>query len=153
MTRIDFYGLDDKSLDAGLRFACRLCDKALASGHLIHVHAATRPQAEQLDEMMWDYPKHRFLPHALVTGADEPASAQDAPGKAPIHIGWEAPHHTEGLLINLGEEVPTFFGRFDRVAEIIVQDTVEQGRVRYRHYQHRGYPLHYHDMAGWEDRA
>ncbi len=148
MTRIDFYGLDDKGVDAGLRFACRLCDKALSSGHIVHVHAASQPQAQQLDELMWDYPKHRFLPHTLVA-----ADAETAPEPAPIHIGWDAPRHAEGLLINLHEDVPTFFGRFDRVAEIIVKDTIEQGRARYRHYQHRGYPLHYHDMAGWEERA
>ena len=140
MTRIDFYGLDDKSLDAGLRFACRLCDKALTSGHLVHVHTASQPQAERLDELMWDYPKHRFLPHARAGNQ----------AQAPVQIGCGQPELDHGVLINLGSEIPAFFGRFDRVAEIVVGETREAGRDRYKYYRDRGHVLHHHELDNWE---
>lgn len=142
MTRIDFYILQDQASDASCRFACALGLKAYLSGTPVHVHVTDDQQAKELDELMWDYPKHRFLPHEIISNGVKPNS--------PIQIGVEPPHHEEGLLINLADEVPTFFGRFDRVAEIIVGETREQGRIRYKHYRDRGYPLHHHELRDWE---
>lgn len=144
MTRIDFYILEDEGLDAALRFACRLSLKAYQGGHAVHIRASDPEQADNLDELMWDYPRQRFIPHRL-NGRDSAA--------APIHIGVEEPDVSEGLLINLGLDVPTYFGRFDRVAEIIVGATRAEGRDRYSHYRKRGYPLHHHELNDWEDRA
>ena len=142
MTRVDFYILDDLDRDASMRFACRLGLKAYQTGHAVHVHVDDQDQATNLDELMWDYPKHRFLPHEIVEPGTVPTS--------PVQIGFQPPHHTEGLLINLSASVPAFFGRFDRVAEIIVGATREEGRTRYAHYRDRGYPLHHHEMSDWE---
>ncbi len=144
MTRIDFYILEDEGLDAAMRFACRLSLKAYQSGHPVHIRAASTEQAAALDELMWDYPKQRFIPHRV--------NQRDAL-KAPIHICTEEPTVNEGLLINLGEDVPVFFGRFDRVAEIVVSETKATGRERYSHYRKRGYPLHHHELTDWEERA
>ena len=142
MTRVDFYILQDQSQDASMRFACRLGLKAYLSGHPVHVHVADADSAAALDEMMWDYPKHRFLPHEILDPEQTPQS--------PVQIGFQPPHHSEGLLINLDASVPAFFGRFDRVAEIVVGETREQGRLRYAHYRDRGYPLHHHELTNWE---
>jgi DNA polymerase III subunit chi len=142
MTRVDFYILDDQTHDASLRFACRLGLKAYLGGHAVHVHVEDGATATALDELMWDYPKHRFLPHEIVAPDTTPAS--------PIQISHLPPHYSEGLLINLSHEVPAFFGRFDRVAEIIVGEHREQGRARYAHYRDRGYPLHHHELNDWE---
>ena len=145
MTRVDFYILDDQTLDATLRFACRLGLKAYLKNTPVHVHTDKPEDAQALDELMWDYPKHRFLPHEIIAGDSVPSS--------PIQISCEPPHSEEGLLINLAPEVPKFFGRFDRVAEIVVGETREQGRARYAHYRSRGYPLHHHQMTDWEQQA
>ena len=142
MTRVDFYILDDQGLDASMRFACRLGLKAFLKGSPVHVHVDDAQQAAEMDELMWDYPKHRFLPHEVIEAEADPS--------APVHIGYQAPHHCEGLLINLGRDVPSFFGRFDRVAEVIVGATREAGRSRYAHYRDRGYPLHHHELNDWE---
>lgn len=142
MTRVDFYILDDQTIDASLRFACRLGLKAYLAGSPVHVHVEDEAAAGEIDELMWDYPKHRFLPHEIVTEGTTCAS--------PVQIGHQPPQHLEGLLINLGADVPKFFGRFDRVAEIIVGSTREQGRARYTHYRDRGYPLHHHELSDWE---
>ncbi len=142
MTRVDFYILDDQGLDASMRFACVLGMKAYFKGNPVHVHVNDAQAATALDELMWDYPKHRFLPHEIIE--DEQTAS------SPIHIGCRAPRHCEGLLINLGDEVPSFFGRFDRVAEVIVGATREAGRTRWAHYRDRGYPLHHHQLTDWE---
>ncbi len=145
MTRVDFYLLEDRTVDASMRFACRLSAKAYFSGHPVHIHVDDAPLAQAMDELLWDYPKHRFLPHAVL-----PDAATGNPDAAPIHIGFTAPVLDEGVLINLSCVVPSFYGRFDRVAEIIVDETKDAGRVRYKHYRDRGYPLHHHELADWE---
>ncbi len=143
MTRIDFYILPDMSMDASLRFACRLGLKGFQAGQPVHVHTDSDTTARALDELMWDYPKHRFLPHEVVAPTSSPRS--------PIHISCAEPILAEGLLINLSDHVPSFFGRFDRVAEVVVGEGKAAGRTRYKHYRDRGYPLHHHELSDWED--
>ena len=145
MTRIDFYILADMTRDAAMRFACRLSLKGFQSGQPVHVHTQSPADTQTLDELMWDYPKHRFLPHCAITEAE-------SSDRVPVHISDVGPIHQSGLLINLADDVPGFFGRFDRIAEVVVQETAEQGRQRYKHYRDRGCPLHHHEMDGWEDK-
>lgn len=145
MTRVDFYILQDVDLSAAWRFACRLSTKAVGGGHRVHIHADQAAAAE-LDELLWHYPEHRFMPHACVDG--------DAVGKppraTPLLVGWAPPEDAEGVLINLADHIPTFFGRFERVAEIIVGANRDVGRDRYKFYRDRGYPLFHHELDDWE---
>ncbi len=146
MTRVDFYVLGDLNADARQRFACRLAHMAWSAGQTTHVRTASDEASALLDELMWHHPEGRFLPHALAEAAD---SAQ-----APVRIGAGEPEpDADQLLINLGDDVPTFFARFERVAEVVTQPQRELGRQRYRHYRERGYPLfHHQDSFDWERR-
>jgi DNA polymerase III subunit chi len=142
VTRVDFYVLQDVDLTAASRFACRLATKAVSNGHRVHIHTGDRASASDLDELLWHYPEHRFVPHAR---EDDPAS-----GRAPLVLGWSQPQHPDGVLINLSAEIPTFFGRFERVAEIVVEANRGVGRERYKFYRDRGFPLHHHELDDWE---
>lgn len=143
MTRVDFYVLQDVDLNAACRFACRLVAKAVAAGTPVHVHVSDADAAADLDDLLWNYPEHRFLPH---TRQDR----LDAAGRDPVVIGWEPPAHPDGVLVNLADHIPTFFGRFDRVAEIVVDANRADGRDRYKFYRDRGFPLFHHDLDDWE---
>lgn len=149
MTRIDFYILQDVNLAAQQRFACRLASKALtgagAPGQRIVLHTRDADAAGELDELLWHYPDKRFLPHALQGSA--------AAQTTPLLITWSEPAAFEGVLFNLAPEVPDFFNRFQRVVEVVVGETREQGRERYRFYRHRGYPLYDHKLEDWETSA
>ena len=74
---------------------------------------------------------------------------------SPVNVSYVYPNGRsltpDDLLINLAKEVPSFLGRFDRVAEIIVGETKDQGREHYKFYRDRGYPLHHHDLKDWEN--
>ena len=145
MTRVDFYVLPDVDLEARLRFACRLAHKAVASGQHVHVHVVDPAASSDLDTLMWTYPDYRFLPHGV--------SGEATVRNAPVVIGHLEPGDgADQLLINLGTAIPPFFGRFERVAEIIVQRLREDGRGRYKYYRDRGYPLFHHDLDQWDDR-
>ena len=134
MTQVDFYILDGNGPRGRALFACRLADKVAGMGHKVFVQTESEGAARELDDLMWTYSDRSFLPHSLA-GADP---------EAKVHIG----HGTEPgegfhLLINLSAEVPGFFSRFERVAEVVDGDETRkaQGRERFRFYKDRGYPL------------
>ena len=88
---------------------------------------------------MWTFRDGSFLPHVLAGEGED----------APVHIGHSAePGEGFHLLINLGPEVPGFFSRFERVAEVVDGDETQKakGRERFRFYKDRGYPLETHKL-------
>ena len=140
MTRVDFYILSDVDDLAKRRFACRLAQRALQAGQRVHVRAA-QADADDLDELMWDYPPDGFLPHALLAEAKmEPitiGTAQQSPNSAQV-------------LINLASDIPAFFADFKRVSEVVLASERSAGRDKYRSYRERGYPLFHHELDDWE---
>ena len=146
MTRVDFYILQDVERTAMHRFACRLAARAMQEGQNTYLHTESEAQAREVDELLWAYPPDRLIPHGLL-GTPEAKGAPVVVGRQP-----ESPDHlpTDGLLINLTDDVPEFPGRFDRVAEIVVGEKRASGRNRYRFYRDRGYPLFHHELDEWE---
>jgi len=141
LTRVDFYILEDNGSDARQRFACRLAEKAWQQGNKVYIHTGDPALSSQLDELLWTFSQGSFVPHGLDT---DPAADE-----AEIHIGHgDEPRHHDEVLINLGSEVPLFFSRFQRVAEVIDGDEQNrlQGRERFRFYRDRGYPLESHNI-------
>jgi DNA polymerase-3 subunit chi len=141
MTQVDFYLLPDAAEPARLLFACRLADKAYRLGHRVFIHSASAEQSRQLDDMLWTFQQNSFVPHCLYRDAGE------AP--PPVLLGHDAePDSGSEVLINLAGEVPLFFSRFERVAELVSQDdgVRRDGRRRYSFYKERGYPLNTHEI-------
>lgn len=142
MTRVDFYLLKGQQTVARYRAACRLTEKAFSQQFKIHIHTGSAQESQQLDDLLWTFREGSFLPHEIVK------SNQQTPG-SPISISheWE-PQMDCQVLINLGEKIPPFFSRFDRVAEFLNEDeTIRQkGREHWRFYKDRGYPLQHHEV-------
>ena len=135
MTQVDFYILEGTSPRARMLFACRLAEKVAGMGHKVFVHVESEGAARELDDLMWTWHDRSFLPHCL---------ASDADAEVAVHIGHDGgPAEGFHLLINLGAEVPGFFSRFERVAEVVDGDEGQKarGRERFRFYKDRGYPL------------
>jgi len=139
LTQVDFYILPDTAARSRQLFCCRLAEKAFGLGHRVFVHAGSEGTARELDELMWTFRDRSFLPHCLA-GTDETAA---------VHIGsgGEPPAGFK-LLINLGDAVPDFFSRFERVAEVVdgAEEQKRLGRERFRFYKDRGYPLETHKL-------
>lgn len=143
MTRIDFYVLESDNPLARARTACRLAEKAYGQGLKIYIHTGSEAASRSLDDLLWTFRAGSFLPHAL---SSDLAREAELP---PILIGHspEPAGHSD-VLINLAGSVPLFFGRFERVAEVIDQDQADlaQARERYKFYRERGYTLHSHRL-------
>ncbi len=141
MTRVDFYILEDNAADARQHFACRLAEKAWQQGNKVYIHTGDPTLSSRLDDMLWSFSQGSFVPHGL---DNDPAADE-----ADIHIGHsDEPRHHDEVLINLGNEVPLFFSRFKRVAEVIDPDETSRkyGRDRFRFYRERGYSLESHTI-------
>jgi len=138
MTRIDFY----TKVDNKLRFAGKLCAKALAQKLRVNVYAPDSKVAERFDRLLWTDNALSFIPHCR---AEDPLAAE-----TPVLI-----HTQEGdllddaLLINLDPAWPPFFSRFERVIEIVGTEPEDAAaaRERFRFYRDRGYAMQTHDMG------
>jgi DNA polymerase-3 subunit chi len=120
MTRVDFYVLKAGSARQRSVFACRLTEKAL-----------------------WTFKDGSFVPHLELDQSADNNSDDDTP----VHIGHGSePGHHADLLINLADDVPLFFSRFERVAEIVAADSRDLARDRFRFYRDRGYALETHNL-------
>jgi DNA polymerase-3 subunit chi len=53
------------------------------------------------------------------------------------------------VLVNLRAEWPPFFGRFERLIEIVSTDEDDRSRARerYKFYRDRGYQIRTHDLG------
>jgi len=140
MTRIDFYVLSSDQTSDGDLFACRLAEKAYRAGLRVLIAVDDRERAEQLDTLLWTFREDSFLPHA----------SQSAGERAAVEINCgEEPEQHHGLLINLCTSVPGWFSRFERLAEIVVQqpEALARSRSRFGHFRDRGYPLQSHRIG------
>jgi DNA polymerase-3 subunit chi len=139
MTLVGFYVVQTAAPGERLQVAARLADKAFQRGHRIYINAVDQKQAKELDALLWSFRPSSFLPHGLY--------GQESSDT--IAIGWgQEPENHNDLLINLQLEIPSFFSRFSRVAEVVTQEprSLEALRKSWRFYQERGYQLEKHDI-------
>ncbi|MEK9765703.1 MAG: DNA polymerase III subunit chi, partial [Thalassolituus sp.] len=111
-------------------------------GDTVLLQVSNEAEGKALDDMLWAFRADAFVPHALL-------SAKDAPVDCPVSIGWHTePGHHHDVIINLCQELPPFFSRFERLVEIVVQnDTVlDYTRQHFRYLKDRGYPVTHNDM-------
>ncbi|SDL25222.1 DNA polymerase III, chi subunit [Modicisalibacter muralis] len=144
MTQIDFYILPDTTIEARLDFACRLVETIYRKGHGLHVHAENEQQAREFDERLWTFRPDSYVPHALIDASETPT---------PVTIGWDEPPTPQApgsqAMLNLHPEIPEWFSRFERVAEIINQhqDVLASKRDCWQTYKRRGYPVRAHHLG------
>lgn len=142
MTRVDFYLLNDNAETGKYLAVCRLAHKAFSLGHRIYIYAPDSGQAQHLDRLLWTFNQGSFIPHGL--------SADTPDADIPVLIGYDEPPAThEDVLIQLTPQVPEFFSRFQRVAEVVSGGEEEKARARerFRFYRDRGYALQTHKIS------
>jgi DNA polymerase-3 subunit chi len=137
--QVDFYLLGESSPGAA-KLACRLALMALERKQKIFIVTATEASSEQLDELMWQYPEGRFIPHARAGGQDS--------AKAPVNIGTLSRLNPADVVINLCTEAVVQPERFSRVLEIVPYDDNEKeaSRVKFRIYRNLGLNPQTHEI-------
>ena len=147
MTRIDFYILSESfaAATSHVLTACKLCDKATAGGKRVFAYVPDETVAAALDAALWSFRQGGFIAHERQTAGQ---AALEEPLPAVLIGAGEPPARYDGVMINLGLDVPDFFSRFERVLEIVDADPSArtQSRVRYKFYRDRGYELATHNL-------
>ena len=137
--QVDFYLLGELSPGAA-RLACRLALMALERTQSIFIITGSDASSEELDELMWQYPEGRFIPHAI-------AGAQDS-GKAPVNIGTLSDLSPADVVINLSPEAVPEPERFSRLLEIVpyAENEKEASRVKFRIYRNQNLNPQTHEI-------
>ncbi len=145
MTRVDFYILLETAKRTSDQVLCTLTGKAWTQGNRVYIHTDSPDRSTKVNALLWTFKDTSFLPHGL---ADRLIDQTDAE-KTPVLIGHEdPPADLHDIIINMTSSVPLFFGRFDRLIEIVDQASngCDQARDRYRFYKERGYTLNTHNL-------
>jgi DNA polymerase-3 subunit chi len=138
MTQIDFY----VQVESRLQVACTLAAKALARGVRMMILTPDSAITEKLGRMLWTNPPIAFLPHCR--------AQHRLAAVTPIildHVAEPVVH--EQVLVNLRDEAPPHFSRFERLMEIVTREDAdrERARARFRFYRERGYQIRTHDLS------
>lgn len=144
MTEVAFhFNVPDK-----LAYSCRLLRKAWSSGARVVVTGGPE-MLGLLDQMLWTFSPLEFVPHCQVSAPAATVAATPVVLAASLQA---CPHHE--VLVNLGDQVPAGFERFERFIELVALDDGDRAaaRTRWKHYADRGYAMKRHDLASAGDR-
>lgn len=146
MTRIFFlHGAADR-VQAAAQWLQRAWQERVvksANGLALLVFAPAAETAERLDRLLWTQPALSFVPHCRV---DAPLAAE-----TPILIADRLDDPPcDACLLNLSNELPATFSRFEVLIEVVSQDDAVRlpARERFRFYRDRGYAIENHDISG-----
>ncbi len=118
-----------------LAYTCRLLRKAVARNSTLVVTGAAHT-LEQVNQDLWTFSATDFVPHCVDQAADRvlhwsPVVLTETPNSVGL----------KNILINLREDVPDGFEKFERVIEIVSPDDVDRqhARRRWKHYANAGF--------------
>ena len=138
MTQVFFYhGAADK-----IAAACALLSGAYAKKKPVLVYALENAVASSVDRMLWTHSALSFVPHCR---ADSPLAAE-----TPILITDKLESIAQDeRLMNLSQEIPPGFSRFESLIEVVGQDENDRStaRDRVKFYKDRGYEVRYFDLS------
>lgn len=151
MTRVDFYHLQQKTLDEVLP---KLLQKAYSTGKRIKVKIGTEERVEFINSLLWTYNDESFLPH----GSKKDGFAD----QQPIWLSADIENSNTALflfLVDGAEENAETLTQYERVFNIFdgnSAEAVQQARRLWKDYKNSGCEVYYwqQDNAGkWIQKA
>ncbi len=143
MTKVRFFhGASDRIAAASSWLQLVWSKRLDAAAQQVVVFAPGADLADRLDRQLWLHPAGSFVPHCR---ADSPLV-----GETPIIISDSLTTlDAHQQLLNLADNVPPEFSRFDEVVEIVSQAGPDKlpARERFKFYRERGYELHNQDIS------
>jgi DNA polymerase III subunit chi len=137
VTQISFYTHAENKLTVARQLIAKAWDQKLN----VLVYAPEKTTADEIDRLLWTQPALSFIPHCRDDGR--------LANVTPVLIGTQMDGLARAdVIINLDDEPPSVFSRFDRLLEIVTADEGDlmASRHRYRFYKERGYELVTHDL-------
>lgn len=132
MTQVSFYSLEEKDT-AGQSLACFIAAKLYSDKQRASIWCADKAAAEAFDELLWQQPHERFIPHNLI--------GEGPQGGAPMQICWQQPDLRRGqsVIVLCAQPVAEPF-RFQHIIDFVpLEEAAKQAaRERYKYYQRAG---------------
>ncbi|MEW9797091.1 DNA polymerase III subunit chi [Alteromonas sp. CYL-A6] len=132
MPQVVFYQLTAADDSAAARAATLIAD-AYANKQKVVALCRSQEQAEELDELLWQLPSDRFVPHNL--HGEGPAAG------TPVEICWQGDQlGRQPMLVNLSEQRISSMNSHRQIIDFVPveEDAKQAARVRYKEYQKAG---------------
>jgi len=137
-----FHGANDRITAAASWLHLVWSKRQDGSAQQVVVFVPAAELADRLDKQLWLQPAGSFVPHCR---GNSPLA-----GETPIIISDSlASLDVHQQLLNLSDDVPPEFSRFDEVVEIVSQAGPDKllARDRFKFYRERGYQMHNQDIS------
>lgn len=132
MPHVVFYQLTEQENSPSARAASLIAD-AYANKQKVGVLCDSQQQAEELDDLLWQLPSERFVPHNM--------HGEGPPSGTPVEICWQASQvGRRPVVVNLSQELVMSPQHHQHIIDFVpVEDDAKQlARVRYKKYQQAG---------------
>ena len=137
---VSFYVLTSDEAPAIDHTACRLAARAFDEGLRTLILVNDESAASHLDDLLWEQPDNRFIPHSRVSAASTV--------EVRTWIATESDEaHDAQLLINLTHGKPDKLDSYDRIFEIVAKTNTEESRDKYRFYRSQGCELNTYEIS------
>lgn len=132
MTQVSFYSLTESD-KAGQSLSCTLAAKYYSQKQRLSIWCANKQDAESIDELLWQLPSDRFVPHNLV--------GEGPKGGAPVEICWQVEQLRRGAtIIVLSQATLEQASAFRQIIDFVPAQEAQKAlaRERYKYYQKAG---------------
>jgi DNA polymerase-3 subunit chi len=146
MARINFaFGAPER-----LQTACQVARKRYQAGEHVIVFCPDVRRLATFDRLLWTFDDIAFVPHVM---ADDPLAT-----RTPVILTASGPIEAASVfdaaqpfpwLLNLSDECPPDYDRFERILEIVSDDPDDRqlARQRWRVYQSAGHDVRAHNLT------
>ncbi len=140
--RVDMYLLRDGSGDSAA-LVCQLVGKAWPAHRAVQLACRDRQQCSQLDQLLWQLPKGRFIGHSVSDGNTDK--------NTPVLISTQTrPAHNDTVLVEWrsAATIAGNCGEFARILDIVDNSDSARAaaRERYKAYRQLTTELHTHEL-------
>ncbi|MFC3094545.1 DNA polymerase III subunit chi [Alteromonas sediminis] len=142
MTQVTFYSLPADDLD-GQQLACQLAADLYGDKIKASVWCKDITQAHAFDELLWQAPIDRFIPHNL--------KGEGPVNGAPVEVCWlESDVRVRQSVIALSGSTLSEPQRFNHIIDFVpAQEAAKQAaRERYKYYQRAGCAMQFAQPPG-----
>ncbi|HMH16637.1 MAG TPA: DNA polymerase III subunit chi [Burkholderiales bacterium] len=137
MTRIDFYS----NAEPKLQVACQFVTKAAKQQLSVVIYAPDERIAREFDRL-WTDQAVGFVPHRVAQHALSSETSIVVAREGADMVRYQ-------VILNLHDDSPPSFSRFERLVELVAADDEDRrlARDRFRFYRDRGYEIKHHDLS------
>lgn len=131
MAQATFYHVatDGENANSVAEKTCELAGLCFEQGQRVFIATNDVVTAEAIDELMWQLPVDKFIPHNL--------QGEGPHYGAPIEIGHQPPQGRRHVLINLCHPLPQFAVNFSQIIDFIPSNEEQKQQARERFHQCR----------------